>query len=105
MIASPKKQSQWKSKEAQIDLVIDRADHCINLCEMKFYRGEYAMSKEEALLLENRKNVFAQQTNTKKALFTTLITSFGAKQNLEYLRVVDQQLSIEALFDRELVGA
>ena len=99
------RQSQWRSNETQVDLVIDRDDNCINLCEMKFYRGDYTMTKEEADKLEKRKWVFAENMKTKKALFTTLITSYGAKQNSEYLRVVDQHLSLESLFRYEFVGA
>lgn len=95
--------SYWKTVEkgkiiAEIDLVIDRADHCINLCEMKFHSSEYTMTKQDALALEQKKDIFKEKTATKKALFTTLITSFGAKENGPYINAVDNQITIEDLF-------
>lgn len=66
---------------AEIDLVIDRADSCINLCEMKFSKDLFAIDKDYAQNLENKRNIFRQQTKTKKTLFTTLITTFGLKKN------------------------
>lgn len=96
-------QSQWSYRAsgkqgAQIDLVIDRADQCINLCEIKFYKSEFSINKEYADVLERKKNCFYEQTKSKKTLFTTLITSFGAKKNAHYLKVVDQHLDLNALY-------
>ncbi len=71
-------------KGAEIDLVIDRADSCINLCEMKFSKDIFTLDKDCAQNLENKRNVFKEQTQTKKTLFTTLITSFGHK-NTSYI--------------------
>lgn len=83
---------------AEIDLMIDRADQCINLCEMKFYNSVYSMTKEDAEDLERKKAVFRQKTQTRKAVFVTLITPYGAKENEHYLSSVDNQLTIESLF-------
>lgn len=100
-------QSEWrykgvhgnfKEKGAQIDLIIDRADHCINLCEIKFHKTEWVLNKKDAENLEKRKEVFQAQTKTKKTLFNTLITSYGAQKNSQYIRVVDQQLTMNDLF-------
>ncbi|GAB5412191.1 MAG: ATP-binding protein [Chlamydiales bacterium] len=92
----PKKGSHEKG--AEIDLIIDRTDQCINLCEMKFYRDEYVLNEEKAKKLNSRREIFRQQAKTKKALFNTLITSFGAKTNAHYLSAVDTQLDMNALF-------
>jgi predicted AAA+ superfamily ATPase len=83
---------------AEIDLVIDRADQCINLCEMKFYNAAYLMTKEDANNLERKKAVFQEKTQTRKALFITLITPYGAKENEYYTSSVDNQLTLECLF-------
>lgn len=91
--------SQWDShQEAQIDLVIDRADSCINLCEIKFCEGPYRVSREYAERLLKKKNLFREKTKTRKALFTTLITPYGAIEDECYLSVVDNQLTMDALF-------
>ncbi len=96
-------QSQWSYRSnnkqgAQIDLIIDRADQCINLCELKFYKSIFSINKGYAQTLENKKNSFQEQTQTKKTLFTTLIASFGVKHNPHYLQVVDQDLDLNALY-------
>jgi AAA+ ATPase superfamily predicted ATPase len=89
---------QDNNKGAQIDLVIDRADRCINLCEMKYTDSEFIVTRADADDLINKKQVFKLVTNTKKTLFTTLVTTFGSKPNEHYLRAVDSQITMDALF-------
>ncbi len=83
---------------AQIDLIIDRADNCINLCEIKYYNKPFQLSKADANKLHNRKYIFKEHTNTRKALFSTLITTYGAEKNPNYLASVDNQITMDALF-------
>jgi hypothetical protein len=85
-------------KGVQIDLLIDRSDNCINLCEIKFHNGKFSVSKEYAEKLLYKKEKFMEITNTRKTVFTTLITSFGAKENPRYLQAVNNQLSMNDLF-------
>ncbi len=88
----------YRDVGAEIDLVIDRADNCINLCEIKFYNEEYIMTQKDVDDFERKKRVFQMQTNTKKSIFFTLITPFGAKQNSHYLQCVHNQLTMECFF-------
>ena len=93
----------WKStiqgkKKSEVDLVIDRADQCINLCEIKFCNAPYQVSKAYAHELQSKKEAFRNTTQTRKALFTTLITPYGASPNPAYLSAVDNQLVIDELF-------
>lgn len=92
----------WKGalhdEGAEIDLVIDRADNCINLCEIKFYSGEYILTEKDEEDLERKKRVFRAKTQTKKSIFITLITPFGAKQNGHYIQSVDNQLTLDCFF-------
>ena len=83
---------------AQIDLVIDRSDRCINLCEMKYSDSEFVIDKSYVEKLRNKKNVFREQSGTTKTLFTTMVTTYGVKKNVHYLSVVDNQLTIDDLF-------
>lgn len=83
---------------AQIDLVIDRADKCINLCEMKYSDSEFILEKAYANRLLSRKNLFKLETETNKTLFTTLVTTYGAKKNASYLSIIDNQLTMDDLF-------
>jgi hypothetical protein len=81
-----------------VDLVIDRTDHCINLCEIKFYDEEFIVSKDYAAKLRKKKACFERVTDTKKSTFTTLITTYGATHNEPYLSVIDQEITMDALF-------
>lgn len=67
---------------AQIDLVIDRRDDVINLCEMKYSSVKYEMTSDYADWMEERKELFRQKTKTDKALHLTLVTLKGVKPNM-----------------------
>ena len=92
----------WSSKEekghdgAQIDLLIDRADNTINICEMKFWRTEYIVSKADDDDFNNKMEAFIRQTGTKKSLILTLVTSYGVKPG-KYSGQVQQQVTLRDL--------
>jgi uncharacterized protein len=88
-----------KEKGAQIDLLIHRKDRCINLCELKFYTGEFTIDKSYATELEQKLEVFANKTKTKKTLFLTMITTYGIKENDHSARLVQKSLKMDVLFD------
>ena len=83
---------------AEIDLVIDRADNCINLCEIKFCEEEFEITQSYAKDLERKKDVFQKVTGTKKTIFLTMITPFGIKKNIHAIELINQQLTLDALF-------
>jgi len=87
-----------KEDGAQIDLVIDREDHSINICEMKFYTGELIVSKAYAKDLQQKLDVFRKITHTKKTLFLTLITTYGLKENAHVDRLIKKSLTMDSLF-------
>jgi len=78
--------SSWRSKKAnpgvQIDLVIDRGDKIIHLCEMKFASSEYTITKAYSEELRRKRSVFLGETNSKKAAHTTLVTTYGLTQGI-----------------------
>ena len=91
----------WRSTEspqgAQVDLAIDRADGIINLCEVKYSGGTYAISKDEFLKLNNRSEAFRRETGTKKGLFITFITTYGLERN-GYSDIANSQVTMADLF-------
>lgn len=87
-----------KSKGAQIDLLIDRKDSCINVCELKFYTSEFCIDKPYAAELEQKLDVFMEKTKTKKTLFLTMITAYGLKENEYFNRLVQKSLTMDTLF-------
>jgi len=90
IICSPRKTVTGK---AQIDLVIDRDDRIINLCEMKFSINPFTIEKKYAIELRNKIGVFKQETNTRKSVFLTLITTFGLKTNEHSTGLVQNDLT------------
>jgi hypothetical protein len=91
-------ESYWRHPEAEIDLLIDRADDCIHLCEIKFCNHEFVIDRDYAARLEKKRDVFQRVSKTKKAVFITLITPYGVIKNEHYLGLVNQQLTMDALF-------
>lgn len=89
--------SKADHKGAQIDLLIDRADHTVNICEIKFAQSEYEITKSDEESFENKLEMFLLQTKTSKSLMLTLITSFGLKQNC-YSGRVQRQVTLADLF-------
>ncbi|HVU95931.1 MAG TPA: hypothetical protein VHE34_11935 [Puia sp.] len=85
-------------KGAQIDLLFDRQDRTINLCEMKFTGEEFIIDKRYAGDLDNKVNVFRRQTRTKKTIFLTLITTYGVRKNEYYTGRVLREVTMESLF-------
>ena len=76
----------WQSKQsqpkAQIDMILDRADGIVNLCEMKYSEAEYSINNTEMIKLRNRAAAFKQETGAKSALWPTLITTYGLKDGM-----------------------
>ena len=84
-------------KGAQIDLVIARADRCVNICEMKFCRGEYVMTKAEREKLEHRVDSFINYTGTRNSIRVTLITCSGMQKNANS-NIVQNLITLEDMF-------
>ncbi|HFA48988.1 MAG TPA: ATP-binding protein [Bacteroidetes bacterium] len=82
----------------QIDLLIDRADQAIHICEIKFSTGEYIIDKKTAKNIRQKHTVFRYHTKTRKHLFTTFITTFGLVDNNWRKETVDQSVTMDDLF-------
>ena len=91
----------WISKDtengAQIDLVIERNDKVINLCEMKYANEEITIDKKQAENLRHKRFVFREETKTRKALHVTMITTYGVKHN-QYWGNVQSEITVNDLF-------
>lgn len=74
----------------QIDLLIDRNDGIINLCELKFYKDTFVLNKSYAQKLRQKKHIFKTITQTKKQIFITLITTFGLTANKHSIGLIDR---------------
>ncbi len=82
---------------SQIDLLIDRRDRAINLCEIKFYSEEYIIQQEYATNIRNKIATFKHATKTTKSIIPTMITTYGVKQN-KYSNLIQQEVTLDDLF-------
>lgn len=87
----------WKDNGGQIDLVIDRRDQTINLCEMKFSQSEFEITKKYDEHLRQRMEKFRAATKTRKALHQTFVTTYGIKKNM-YSGNVQNEVRLDDLF-------
>lgn len=83
---------------AQIDLVLDRNDHVINLFEIKFYNHEISLTEAEASNIRQKAAIFKAATGTRKYIMVTMITVYGLKHNKHSLGLVENVLTLEDMF-------
>ena len=88
-------------KGAQIDLLLDRNDRIINVFEIKFSNKEITLSKEYADTLRRKLWTFEETTKTRKQLQLIFITTYGLKQNMHSLGLVQHTLILDDLFGNQ----
>lgn len=91
------KSKDSEDKGVQIDLLIDRNDQVINLCEMKCSNDVYTIDAEEDARLRRRISTFIRESKTKKSVFLTMITTYGLSKG-GYTNDVPCQLTMDDLF-------
>ena len=93
---SPKVHS--KEKGVQIDLLFDRPDDAITLCEIKYSEKPFVIDKQYAISLQSKREVFVEKTKTFKQVFIAMIASNGIKKNVNMIDLVDGVVTLEDLF-------
>ena len=93
-IYKPKNSSE---KGVQIDMLIDRNDQTINLCEIKYTNAPYSLDAEEDMRLRNRKATFVRETGTTKSILITMITTYGLTPS-GYSDDIHCQVNMQDLF-------
>jgi len=91
------KNYSWSNKEAQIDLVIDRNDNLVNLCEIKFYNDTFLIDSNYAAKLRKKETQYKKETKTRKGVNTIMITTWGTK-GTPGIGLVTRSLTMECLF-------
>lgn len=95
--------SAWSKRNGdeegtQIDLLIARNDNVINMCEMKYYGGEFSVNKSYYAHLLRRQEILAEEVHKRMAIHNTLITTFGLRRN-EYSGVFTNVVTMDDLFE------
>ena len=83
---------------AQIDMLIDRADNIVNLCEMKYYSDVFDVDKELYMKMLHRKRMLEEKIPARKTVINTLITTFGITKN-EYGNIFSNVITLDDLFE------
>ena len=83
---------------AQIDMIIERADRIIHLCEMKFSVGKYVITKDYEMKLRERAGIFNTVTGNRKALVHTFITTYGVVDG-KHKSIVHSEVTMDDLFN------
>ena len=81
----------------QIDLLIDRKDDIVNLCEMKFCHGKFLITKKYDKELAMKQQVFKSVTGTRKSVHLTLVTAEGVERN-SYSDNISSEVTLDDLF-------
>ena len=95
--------ASWRSSEtgngAQIDLLIERNDKLINLCEMKYVQEQFVIDKKQDENLRNKRAAFKRETKTNKTVHLTMITTYGVIHN-EYWGHIQSEVTMDDLFEK-----
>ncbi|MCR9289680.1 MAG: ATP-binding protein [Bacteroidetes bacterium] len=86
-------------KGTQIDLLIDRNDHVINLFEIKFYNTTVSLDKNLADGLREKLRIFQESTKTNKQIIWGLITTFGLNPNQHSIGLIQHVIGFGELFE------
>jgi AAA+ ATPase superfamily predicted ATPase len=93
--------SLWRSEHskpaAQIDLVINRKDGIINICEIKFANNEFKITEIYEKNLRNKISAFKDETKTRKAIHLLLLTTYGLSKN-KYFGIAQKEIILDDLF-------
>jgi len=89
--------SAWKGETSQIDLIINRKDGIINLCEIKYSGKEFVIDKNYEANLRNKLFTFKEETKTRKAVHLLMVTSYGLAKN-KYSSIVQKEITTDDLF-------
>ena len=88
---------ETSDRAVQIDLVIERADNTINICEMKFTEKEFAITKDYDHNLCHKLSTFIEETKTRKSVQLVFVTSCGLLRNM-YSGRVQAEVTLDDLF-------
>lgn len=84
---------------AQIDLLIDRKDATITLCELKFSEGPFTIDRRYAGDLRRKREVFRAVSGTRKSIQIAMVAPYGVTRNTHHDELVARTVDIEALFE------
>lgn len=97
--APPKNSEKSRQEGAQIDLLFDRQDDCMTLCEIKYSETPFVLTKDYIEVLQKKIRVLKEQTKTSKQVLIAMIAAHGLKNNLYAEDLLTQVITLDDLFE------
>ena len=88
----------YYSSDMQIDLVIERGDRMINICEMKYYDGEFTLTPDYSKKLKDKVHRLKNIIKRRYSYSVVLITADGVRHNEQYYATIQKELDLDVLF-------
>lgn len=82
----------------QIDLLFDRVDGIVTVCEIKYSEHPFIIDKDYGKRLMKKLEVFQEQTKSIKQILLAMITTMGVKSNLWSEELVQNEVTLKDLF-------
>ena len=95
-----RRKGDGKREGAQIDLLVKRADFAVNICEMKYSSGEYAITEEECTRMKHRRQAYIEDEGFKGSVFLTVVTPHGTVHNAQW-NDIQSEVILDDLFHDE----
>lgn len=89
---------------AQVDLVLDRSDDCVMLCEIKHTEKPFVITKSYAAEIETKQAVYKEQTRTKKQILWCFITNNGITENEYFKKQINHVVTLDDLYQESTVS-
>ena len=86
-----------KNMGAQIDMLINRSDRIVDICEMKFCVNTYRMDKKADESIRNKIQVVMDTVRGRKAIHPVIVTTYGLAKN-EYSSRIQRVITMDDLF-------
>lgn len=96
--ASDNKNREDSMSGAQVDLIFDRPDGIINLCEIKYCNAPFVLDKKYASHIINREKIYCKVNKIVKQIFHSMIVSSGLKKNIYSEELISSVATLSDLF-------
>ena len=93
------KEKNGNDQGAQIDLLFDRQDGVVSLCEIKYSQDAFKIDKEYARNLKNKEEIYQKVTKTKKQIFISMISPFGVRAGIYKDDLIDSSVTLNDFFE------
>lgn len=88
----------YHDNDVQIDMVIERADRIIDMCEMKFSERPFSISKSYAQELDAKARVLSDRIKKARSVYMVMVTTAGLKHNEHSINRINNVLTLSDLF-------